>query len=67
MFFFKNPEGMWIPCGPKQEGATQVTMQDLAAKGLASKVCEGWLIVKELEYLYILRVMINDLLQSCFV
>ncbi|KAF7823250.1 protein SUPPRESSOR OF K(+) TRANSPORT GROWTH DEFECT 1-like [Senna tora] len=38
MFFFKNPEGMWIPCGPKQQGAVQVTMQDLAAKGLASKI-----------------------------
>ncbi|KAL2330724.1 hypothetical protein Fmac_018305 [Flemingia macrophylla] len=22
MFFFKNPEGMWIPCGPKQKGAS---------------------------------------------
>ena len=38
MFFFKNPEGMWIPCGPKQQGAIQTSMQELAAKGLASKV-----------------------------
>jgi len=38
MFFFKSPEGMWIPCGPKQHGAVQTTMQDLATKGLASKV-----------------------------
>ncbi|KAK4284224.1 hypothetical protein QN277_001083 [Acacia crassicarpa] len=38
MFFFKNPDGMWVPCGPKQEGAVQVTMQDLAAKGIASKI-----------------------------
>ncbi|TKY67079.1 suppressor of K(+) transport growth defect 1 [Spatholobus suberectus] len=38
MFFFKNPEGMWIPCGSKQQGAVQITMQDLAAKGLASKI-----------------------------
>ena len=38
MFFFKNPEGMWIPCGPKQQGAVQTSMQELAAKGLASKV-----------------------------
>ncbi|KAG2371505.1 Protein SUPPRESSOR OF K(+) TRANSPORT GROWTH DEFECT 1 [Vigna angularis] len=38
MFFFKNPEGMWIPCGPKQQGSVQTTMQDLATKGLASKI-----------------------------
>lgn len=38
MFFFKSPEGMLIPCGPKQQGAVQTTMQELAAKGLASKV-----------------------------
>ena len=38
MFFFRNPEGMWIPCGPKQQGSVQTTMQDIAAKGLASKV-----------------------------
>jgi len=38
MFFFKNPEGMWIPCGPKQQSAIQITMQELAAKGLASQV-----------------------------
>ena len=38
MFFFKNPEDMWIPCGPKQQSAVQTTMQDLAAKGFASKV-----------------------------
>ncbi|KAL2317816.1 hypothetical protein Fmac_031692 [Flemingia macrophylla] len=30
MFFFKNPEGMWIPCGPKQKGAVPTTMQELA-------------------------------------
>jgi vacuolar protein-sorting-associated protein 4 len=38
MFFFKSPEGMWIPCGPKQQGAVQTTMTDLATKGLASQV-----------------------------
>lgn len=38
MFFFESPEGMWIPCGPKQQGAKQITMQDLATKGLASQV-----------------------------
>ncbi|KAG5052426.1 hypothetical protein JHK87_004624 [Glycine soja] len=37
MFFFKNPEGMWIPCGPKQQGAIQTSMQELAAKGLGFK------------------------------
>lgn len=38
MFFFKTPDGMWVPCGPKQQGAVQITMQELAGKGLASKV-----------------------------
>jgi vacuolar protein-sorting-associated protein 4 len=38
MFFFKDPEGMWIPCGQKQPNAVQITMQDLATQGLASKV-----------------------------
>ncbi|WVZ13781.1 hypothetical protein V8G54_011347 [Vigna mungo] len=42
MFFFKNPEGMWIPCGPKQQGSVQTTMQDLATKGLASKVFNAY-------------------------
>ncbi|RYR43061.1 hypothetical protein Ahy_A08g039490 isoform B [Arachis hypogaea] len=38
MYFYKSPDGMWIPCGPKQPGAIQTTMQDLASKGLASKI-----------------------------
>ncbi|XP_023513232.1 protein SUPPRESSOR OF K(+) TRANSPORT GROWTH DEFECT 1 isoform X2 [Cucurbita pepo subsp. pepo] len=38
MFFIKTPDGMWVPCGPKQQGAVQITMQELAAKGLASKI-----------------------------
>ncbi|XP_078437064.1 protein SUPPRESSOR OF K(+) TRANSPORT GROWTH DEFECT 1 isoform X1 [Wolffia australiana] len=38
MFFVKNPNGMWIPCGPKHPGAVQTTMQDLAAQGLASQI-----------------------------
>lgn len=29
---------MLMPCGPKQPGAVQTTMQELAAEGLASKV-----------------------------
>jgi len=38
MFFYKNSNDMWVPCGPKQPGAVQITMQDLAAEGQASKV-----------------------------
>ncbi|KAG7653528.1 P-loop containing nucleoside triphosphate hydrolase [Arabidopsis suecica] len=38
MFFFNAPDGTWIPCGPKQPGAIQITMQDLAEKGLAGKI-----------------------------
>ena len=41
MFFkkFSTEEGeMWIPCGPRQAGAVQTTMQELAAEGLAAKV-----------------------------
>ena len=38
MFFYKNSNDMWVPCGPKQPGAVQITMQELAAQGLAAKV-----------------------------
>lgn len=38
MFFVGLNDGTWVPCGPKQKGAVQTTMQDLAARGLASKV-----------------------------
>ncbi|XVF69153.1 hypothetical protein PTKIN_Ptkin11bG0058000 [Pterospermum kingtungense] len=38
MFFYKTPNDMWMPCGPKQPGAIQITMQDLAAKGLAAQI-----------------------------
>ena len=38
MFFINNPDNMWVPCGPKQPGAVQISMQELAAKGLAEKV-----------------------------
>jgi Vps4 C terminal oligomerisation domain len=38
MFFFKTPDGLWMPCGPKQPGAIQITMTELASKGLASQV-----------------------------
>ncbi|RZC86010.1 hypothetical protein C5167_026681, partial [Papaver somniferum] len=37
MFFYKN-DNMWIPCGPKQPGAIQTTMQELDAQGLASQI-----------------------------
>jgi vacuolar protein-sorting-associated protein 4 len=38
MFFFKADGGMLMPCGPKQPGAVQTTMQELASKGLAAQV-----------------------------
>jgi vacuolar protein-sorting-associated protein 4 len=38
MFFVKTNSNMWVPCGPKQPGAVQITMQDLATQGLASKI-----------------------------
>ncbi|XP_038901976.1 protein SUPPRESSOR OF K(+) TRANSPORT GROWTH DEFECT 1-like [Benincasa hispida] len=38
MFFIKTSDGMWVPCGPKQPGAVQITMEELAAKELASKI-----------------------------
>ncbi|XP_057960587.1 protein SUPPRESSOR OF K(+) TRANSPORT GROWTH DEFECT 1-like [Malania oleifera] len=38
MFFMKDSNGMWVPCGPNQRGAIQITMQELDAQGLASKV-----------------------------
>jgi len=41
MFFkkFSTEEGeMWMPCGPRQAGAVQTTMQELAEQGLAAKI-----------------------------
>ncbi|KAL0460781.1 UNVERIFIED_CONTAM: protein SUPPRESSOR OF K(+) TRANSPORT GROWTH DEFECT 1 [Sesamum latifolium] len=38
MFFVNTSNGMWMPCGPKQPGAVQTTMQELAAQGLAAKI-----------------------------
>lgn len=38
MFFVKTNSGTWVPCGPKQPGAVQITMQELAAQGLASQI-----------------------------
>ena len=38
MYFIRTSDDTWMPCGSKQSGAIQTTMQDLDAKGLASKV-----------------------------
>uniref|UniRef100_A0A0E0JVU2 AAA+ ATPase domain-containing protein n=1 Tax=Oryza punctata TaxID=4537 RepID=A0A0E0JVU2_ORYPU len=42
MFFFRTAEGdggTWTPCGgPTRPGAVQITMQELAAKGLAAQI-----------------------------
>ncbi|KAL6499722.1 Vacuolar protein sorting-associated protein 4B [Orobanche gracilis] len=38
MFFIKTPNGLWMPCGPKQPGAVQISLQELAAQGLAAKI-----------------------------
>lgn len=40
MHFFKTRNGMWVPCGPKQQGAVQITIQELEAQGLASQVLQ---------------------------
>ncbi|XP_059307715.1 protein SUPPRESSOR OF K(+) TRANSPORT GROWTH DEFECT 1-like isoform X2 [Lycium ferocissimum] len=37
-FFIKTSDGLWVPCGPRQPGAIQTNMTELAAKGLASKI-----------------------------
>ncbi|KAJ0670691.1 putative vesicle-fusing ATPase [Helianthus annuus] len=38
MFFVKTNAGLWIPSEPEQPGAVQITMQELAAQGLAGKI-----------------------------
>ncbi|KAG6761753.1 hypothetical protein POTOM_034986 [Populus tomentosa] len=38
MFFIHTSDDMWMPCGPKQPGAVQISMQELAAQGLAEKI-----------------------------
>ena len=40
MFFFRSDdnEGTWTPCGSRQPGAVQTTMEELAAEGMADKV-----------------------------
>ncbi|KAE8037186.1 hypothetical protein FH972_009798 [Carpinus fangiana] len=36
--FFTNTYGMWIPCEPTEWGAVQITLPELDAQGLASKI-----------------------------
>ncbi|CAM0946751.1 unnamed protein product [Alopecurus aequalis] len=40
MFFFRSDDdgGVWMPCGSKQPGAVQTTMEELAAEGMADKI-----------------------------
>lgn len=37
-FFRETSKGMWVPCESTKRGAIEITMQELDAKGLASKV-----------------------------
>lgn len=38
MFFIKTSEDTWVPCGPRHPGAIEISMQDLATQGQASKI-----------------------------
>ncbi|KAJ0732949.1 putative vesicle-fusing ATPase [Helianthus annuus] len=38
MFFIKKSDDTWVPCGPRHPGAIEITMQDLATRGEASKI-----------------------------
>ncbi|CAK9179104.1 unnamed protein product [Ilex paraguariensis] len=38
MYFTKNSDGTWTPCGPKKSGAVQISMQELAEQGVASQI-----------------------------
>lgn len=38
MFFIKTSDDTWVPCGPRHPGAIEITMQDLATQGEASKI-----------------------------
>lgn len=33
---------MWVPCEPTRRGAVNISLQELDAQGLASKVHAGW-------------------------
>ena len=37
-FFKETSKGMWVPCEPTKRGAVEITMQELDAQGLGSKV-----------------------------
>uniref|UniRef100_A0A7N2R3P6 Spastin/Vps4 C-terminal domain-containing protein n=1 Tax=Quercus lobata TaxID=97700 RepID=A0A7N2R3P6_QUELO len=37
-FFKKNSSNIWVPCKPTERGAFQVTLQEVDAQGLASKI-----------------------------
>ncbi|KAJ9159802.1 hypothetical protein P3X46_025272 [Hevea brasiliensis] len=40
-YFMETSDGMWFPCEPTQRGAVKITLEELDAQGLASKVCTG--------------------------
>ncbi|XP_050211658.1 protein SUPPRESSOR OF K(+) TRANSPORT GROWTH DEFECT 1-like [Mercurialis annua] len=37
-YFMKTSDGMWYPCDRTQKGAVKITLEELDAKGLASKI-----------------------------
>lgn len=37
-FFRTTSNGMWVPCEPTKRGAVEITLQELDAQGLGSKV-----------------------------
>ncbi|KAL5537645.1 hypothetical protein UlMin_043033 [Ulmus minor] len=37
-FFKETSKGMWVPCEPTKRGAVEITMQELDAQGLGSKI-----------------------------
>lgn len=37
-FFRKTSKGMWVPCEPTRRGAVNVSLEELDAQGLASKI-----------------------------
>ncbi|GMN70081.1 hypothetical protein TIFTF001_039131 [Ficus carica] len=37
-FFRKRSNGMWVPCKPTKRGAVEITLQELDAQGLGSKI-----------------------------
>ncbi|KAF7820366.1 protein SUPPRESSOR OF K(+) TRANSPORT GROWTH DEFECT 1-like [Senna tora] len=37
-FFRQTSDGMWVPCEPNQRGAVNISLQELDAQGLASKI-----------------------------